>query len=216
MKLYLSSYKFGNYTDELVKLSSSNKRVGVIMNAVDWSGDKERVNKSLNEQFDGLKSLGFNPEQIDLRNYFGKSKELKKHLANFGLVWVYGGNTFVLKRAYEQSGFGEIIKEMILKDEIIYAGFSAGVVILSNSMKGLEIVDDPSIVPDGYKKDFSWDGLGILDYNIAVHYKSDHSESADTDKEIEYCEKNNIPYETLSDGEIIIINGEETKFFRLQ
>lgn len=215
MRLYLSSYKFGNYTEELVKLISSNKRAGVIMNAVDWSDDKERINKGLNDQIDVLKSLGFDPEQIDLRDYFGKSDELKKHLANFGMVWVYGGNTFILKRAYEQSGFGNIIKEMILKSEIVYAGFSAGVVILSKSMKGLEIVDDPQIVPEGYKKDFSWDGLGLLDYHIAVHYKSDHPESSDIDKEIEYCVENNIPYKTLSDGEVIVINGEETKFFRL-
>ncbi|ETB63645.1 TPA: hypothetical protein DIC38_03400 [Candidatus Nomurabacteria bacterium] len=215
MRLYLSSYKFGNYTEELVKLSSDNKRVGVIMNAVDWSDDKERVAKSLNDQMDVLKSLGFEPEQIDLRNYFEKLDELKKHLDGFGMVWVYGGNTFVLKRAYEQSGFGEIIKDMVLKDEIVYAGFSAGVVILSKSMKGLEIVDDPSIVPEGYKSDFSWDGLGILDYHVAVHYKSDHPESTNIDKEIEYCEKNNIPYKTLSDGEVIVINGEETNFFRL-
>lgn len=215
MKLYLSSYKFGNYTEELVKLSSNNKRVGVIMNAVDWSNDKERVAKSLNDQMNVLKSLGFESEKIDLRNYFGKHEELKKHLTNFGLVWVYGGNSFVLKRAYEQSSFDVIIKDMILKDEIVYAGFSAGIVLLSKSMKGLEIVDDPNIVPEGYKSDFSWDGLGILDYYIAVHYKSDHVESSDVDKEIEYCEKNNIPYKTLSDGEVIVVKGEETKFLKL-
>ncbi len=215
MRLYLSSYKFGNYTEELVKLRLDNKKVGVIMNAVDWSDDKERVAASLNDQIDVLKSLGFKPEQIDLRNYFNKKDELKKHLLNFGMVWVYGGNTFVLKRAYEQSGFDNLIKDMILKDEIIYSGFSAGVVILSKSLKGLEIVDDPSIVPQGYKLDFSWNGLGILDYHIAVHYKSDHPESSDIDKEIEYYEKNNIPYKTLRDGEVIVVNGEKTKFFKL-
>jgi dipeptidase E len=214
MRLYLSSYKFGNYTEELVKFCPGNKKVGVIMNAVDW-GDPERVIKSLNDQMDVLKSLGFSPEQIDLREYFGKSEELKKHLSDFGLVWVYGGNTFVLKRAYEQSGFDKIIKEMLEKDEIVYAGFSAGVVILSKSLKGLEIVDDPNIVPVGYEKDFSWDGLGILDYHIAVHYKSDHPESASIDKEIEFYKENNIPYQTLKDGEVIVINNEETKFFRL-
>ena len=214
MKLYLSSYKFGNYTEELVKLSSSNKKAGVIMNAVDW-GDPVRVETSLKDQIEVLKSLGFVPEQIDLRNYFDKPDELRKHLSSFGLVWVYGGNTFVLKRAYEQSGFDKIIKDMLQKDEIVYAGFSAGIVILSKSLKGLEIVDDPTVVPEGYKKDFSWDGLGILDYHVAVHYKSDHPESSDIDKEIEYCEKNDIPYKTLSDGEVIVIKGEETKFFRL-
>ncbi len=214
MKLYLSSYKFGNYTEELVKLCPGNKKAGVIMNAVDW-GDPERVVKSFNDQIDTLKSLGFTPKQIDLRNYFGKPEELKKHLSSFGLVWVYGGNAFVLKRAYEQSGFDKIIKEMIEKDEIIYAGFSAGIVILSKSLKGLEIVDDPKIVPEGYKEDFSWNGLGIIDYHIVVHYKSDHMESADIDREIEYCKENNISYQTLKDGEVIVINGKETKFFRL-
>lgn len=215
MKLYLSSYKFGNYTEELVKLGSNKKRVGVIMNAVDWSDDKERVTKSLNDQIDVLKSLGFEPEQIDLRNYFDKKEELKKHLTNFGMVWVYGGNTFVLKRAYEQSGFGETIKNMILKDEIVYAGFSAGVVILSKSLKGLEIVDDPQIVPEGYKSDFSWDGLGLLDYHVAVHHKSDHAESPAIEEEIKYCEKNNIPCEKIKDGEVIVVNGANTKFFRI-
>jgi len=214
MRLYLSSYKFGNYTEELVKLCPNNKKAGVIMNAVDW-GDPERVIASLKNQMDVLKSLGFNPEQIDLRNYFDKPEELKKHLSSFGLIWVYGGNTFVLKRAYEQSGFDKIIKDMLQKDQIVYAGFSAGIVILSKSMKGLEIVDDSKIVPEGYKEDFSWDGLGILDYHVAVHYKSDHTESADIDKEIEYCKKNNIPYQTLKDGEVIVVNEEETKFFRL-
>jgi dipeptidase E len=214
MRLYLSSYKFGNYTEELVKLCPGNKKAGVIMNAVDW-GDPERAALSLKDQMSTLKALGFESEQIDLRNYFGKIEELRKHLSTFGLTWVYGGNTFVLKRAYEQSGFDEIIKEMLLKDKIVYAGFSAGIVILSKSMRGLEIVDDPEIVPEGYKKDFNWDGLGMLDYNIAVHYKSDHPESADVDKEIEFYEKNNMPYKTLKDGEVIVINGEESKFFRL-
>ena len=181
------------------------------MNAVDW-GDPERVITSLKDQMEILKSLGFEPEQIDLRNYFGKAEDLKKHLANFGLVWVYGGNTFVLKRAYEQSGFDKIIKGMLLKDEIVYAGFSAGIVILSKSLKGLEILDDPKIVPRGYKEDFSWDGLDILDYHIAVHYKSNHPESADIDKEIEFYKKNNIPYQTLRDGEVIVVNGKETIF----
>lgn len=215
MKLYLSSYKFGNYKEELVKLALDNKKVGVIMNAVDWSNDKERVVKSLNEQIDVLKSLGFTAEQIDLRKYFDKKIELKNDLAKFGMVWVYGGNSFVLKRAFEQSGFDEIIKDMILKNSIVYAGFSAGVVVLSKSMKGLDIVDDPLVVPEGYKESFSWDGLGLLDYHVAVHYKSNHPESEGVDKEIEYCKKNNIIYKTLSDGEVIVIDGNEEKFFRL-
>lgn len=144
-----------------------------------------------------------------MRKYFGKSEVLKKHLSQFGLVWVLGGNTFVLKRAYEQSGFDFIIKEMLATDKIVYGGYSAGVVILSPSMKGLEIVDDPKIVPEGYAPEFSWGGLGLVDYNIAVHYRSDHPESEMVEKEVEYLEKNKIPYKTLRDGEVIVINGNK-------
>jgi hypothetical protein len=44
----------------------------------------------------------------------------------------------------------------------------------------------------------------ILDYIILPHYKSDHPESADIDKEVEFCKKNN-PSKTLKDDEVIII-----------
>ncbi len=215
MRLYLSSYKFGNFTDELVKLVGNNKKVAIIGNSRDWSEDRERAAKGLQEQIKTLELLGFSAEELDLRKYFSKREELKKYLFQFGLVWVLGGNTFVLKRAYEQSGFNLIIKEMLVKDEIVYGGYSAGVVILSPSMKGLEIVDDPNIVPEGYAPEFSWDGLGLVNYSIAVHYRSDHPESALVEKEVEYLEKNKIPYKTLKDGEVIVINGFEEHLLSL-
>lgn len=215
MRLYLSSYKFGNFSNELVKLVGSNKRVAVIGNSRDWSGDKERAQKGMEEQMQILNSLGFSAEELDLRKYFGKSELLKKYLSQFGLVWVLGGNTFVLKRAYEQSGFDYVIKEMLTEDKIVYGGYSAGVVILSPSMRGLEIVDDPRVVPEGYAPEFSWDGLGLVDYSIAVHYRSDHPESALVEKEIEYLEKNKIPYKTLRDGEAIVINGFKERLLSL-
>lgn len=214
MRLYLSSYKFGNFSDELVKLVGNNKRVAIIANSRDGSSDKERAVKSLEEQIKNLNLLGFLSEELDLRKYFKKKEALKKYLSQFGLVWVLGGNTFVLKRAYEQSGFGLVIKEMLAKDEIVYGGYSAGVVILAPSMKGLEIVDDPDIVPDGYSPEFNWHGLGLVNYSIAVHYRSDHPESAEVEKEVEYLEKNKIPYKTLKDGEVIIIDRDREKIFR--
>ena len=54
-------------------------------------------------------------------------------------------------------------------------------------------------------KEILWEGLGILDHIILPHYKSDHPESADIDKEVEFCKRNNIPFKTLRDGEVIII-----------
>ncbi len=214
MRLYLSSYKLGNFSDELLKLVGNNKRVAIIANSRDWSKDKARATKSLEEQVETFGSIGFSAEELDLRKYFGKKEALKKYLSQFGLVWVLGGNSFVLKRAYEQSGFDSVIKEMLSDDQIVYGGFSAGVVIVAPSMKGIEIVDDPHIVPEGYSPEFNWQGLCLVNYSIGVHYRSDHPESAEVEKEIEYFKKNNIPYKALNDGEVIIVDGDKEKVFR--
>jgi len=204
MKLYLSSYRFGNHSERLAQLSNANKKVAVIMNAVDF-GDKERQNNNLLAQIEKLKELGLNAEGLDLRNYFGKKDELKKYLESIGMVWIHGGNAFLLKRAFEQSGFDVLIKEFVLSNKIIYAGFSAAVCVATPTLRGTELVDNPSVVPEGYKPDLNWDGLGFIPYSVAVHYRSNHPESEAIEKEVEYFKENNIPYKTLSDGEVIIV-----------
>ena len=83
-------------------------------------------------------------------------------------------------------------------------------------MKGLEIVDDPNVVPEGYAPEFNWQGLSLVDYSIAVHYRSNHPESAAVEKEVEYLEKNKIPYKTLRDGEVIVKNGDNEILLSLQ
>ncbi len=205
MKLYLSSYRLGNYSAELVKMVGENKKVAIIMNARDDRDISDRGEK-LAEEIVDLESLGFEPEELDLRKYFGKTDELSRDLEKFSMVWVRGGNTFILKRAFEQSGFDFRVTDLVHKNKIVYAGYSAGVCICAPTLKGTELVDDSEFVPEGYKADFSWDGLHFLDYSVAVHYKSDHYESALVDKEVEYLEKNKMPYKTLRDGEVIIVD----------
>lgn len=210
MRLYLSSYKFGEHTDELVRLAGKNKRVAVIMNAVDF-GDPDRAALSLDKQVTELRSLGFEAEKLDLREYFSKSGLLEERMAHYAMVWVHGGNSFLLKRAYEQSGFDKILKKLLDEDEIIYAGFSAAIVVITPTLRGIEIVDDPNVVPEPYKKEIDLNGLGIIDYVVAVHYKSDHPESEQVDKYVAYCEKEGIPYKTLKDGEVIVVDGDTEK-----
>lgn len=213
MRLYLSSFTFGNHIDKLKDFVAPGSEVVVILNARDYKTPEER-NKYLDWEMGELKNIGFNPEELDLRNYFGKEKDLEDLLNKKQLVWIDGGNTFLLRRAMRQSGFDNIIKKLLKEDKIVYAGFSAACVILQKDMHGLDLVDDPNIVSEGYEKEIIWDGLGLIDFYLAVHYKSDHPESAMVDKEIELCEKNNIPYKTLRDGEVLIINGEKSEIFK--
>lgn len=203
MKLYLSSYRLGNNPEKLIELFSDNKSVAVIANAMDFVDDlqrKEKVEQSITE----LQSLGLLSEEIDLRNYFNKQKKLSKKLNNYGAVYVRGGNTFILKRAMAQSSFDKWIKNKTKDPNFVYAGYSAGICILSPTLHGLELVDDPNIAPEGYNSKIDWDGLGIINFSIAPHYKSDHPESVNVDKEVKYFVKHKMPFKTLRDGEVII------------
>ncbi len=208
MRLYLSSFRLGNKPEELLVLLAGRKRTAIINNAMDMVGSEDRA-ASLKREIDDLTSIGLEPSELDLRNYFGKQGELKLALSNFDLVWVRGGNAFVLRRAFRQSGADEIIKELLVNDAIVYGGYSAGIDMLTPSLHGAELVDNPNTVPEGYESPIIWDCLGVLPYAIAPHYKSDHPESAAVDKSVEYLIGNHIPFIALRDGEAIVRNGDK-------
>lgn len=207
MRLYLSSYKLGNKPDELLGLLNGRRRTAIIENAKDFQTDDERA-VSLAEQVQLLETLGLEPSAVDLRDYFGRAEALKEELSKYDLLWVRGGNCFVLRRAFKQSGADKIIKELLESDSIVYAGYSAGIDMLVPSLHGAELVDDPHQVPDNYNPEVVWDSLGLLPYSVAPHYKSDHPESADIDKSIEYMVDNHIPFIALRDGEAIVVTGQ--------
>lgn len=203
MKFYLSSFHIGNKAGKLKEMVPEGKKIGLIPNAVDFL-DSEKRKASNEKNINDLTSLGIDVEVLDLRDYFGKKDELKKKIDSLGGVWVKGGNTFILRKAMRLSGFDEIIKNME-RDDFLYGGYSAGICVLAPDFKGLQQVDDPYANPYKESEDIIWEGLGILDYLILPHYKSDHPESADIDKEVDFCKKNSIPFKTLKDGEVIII-----------
>ena len=206
MKLYLSSYKLGENPKKLVDLVGTNKRAAVIPNALDFSTEIERRNSRVQSEIDDLKQLGFQAEEVDLRNYFGKPDELNRTLLEYGLIWVPGGNVFTLRRAFKESGIDEWLIRQKENKDLVYAGYSAGVCVLSPSLKGLELVDDPTITSEGYPKEVVWEGLGLIDFAFAPHYQSNHPEAEAVNREVEYYVKHGIEYKALHDGEVIIIS----------
>ena len=205
MKLYLSSYRLGNEADKLVSMVQENRRTAVIFNALDFSCDLERKQSTINRELNDLAELGLGPEKFDLRPYFGNPESLKEQIARFGLIWVIGGNTFVLRRAMNQSGFDQFLIENRDNDSFVYAGYSAGACVLAPTLRGIDLVDNPEIVPEGYQGDVIWEGVSLINYCIAPHYKSDHYESELIDKTVEYFLENKILFKALHDGEVIII-----------
>ncbi len=210
MRLYLSSFRNGNKPEELLKLLGAGRRTALIANSADFLDEPAR-SESVAQEMERLRSIGLEPTEIDLRHYFGKPEELKEALSAFDLIWVRGGNAFILRRAFKQSSADIVIPELLAKDAIAYGGYSAGVCVLSPSLRDFELVDEPYVVPDGYDPEVLWDCLDIVPYAIAPHYKSDHPESAAINKSVEYLVDHHLPFIALRDGEAIVIQDGEQK-----
>ena len=201
MKFYLSSFHVGDQVADLQRLAAG-RSIGLVTNALDYAEPEvARVRNAL--VLDELLALGIDVDIFDLKDHFGRS-EIADALAEYEGVWVRGGNTFVLRQAMRLSGFDEALAELRSHD-FLYGGYSAAVCVLAPTLHGLQHVDDSTIRPYP-NSSVIWEGLGFLDYLILPHYKSDHHESAAIDIEVEYCARHGIPFRTLRDGEVIIID----------
>ncbi|MFF5209060.1 Type 1 glutamine amidotransferase-like domain-containing protein [Streptosporangium sp. NPDC000396] len=88
----------------------------------------------------------------------------------------------------------------------LYAGYSAGCCVLAPSLRGLELVDDPGAVRELYGADPLWDGLGLLEYAIVPHYRSEHPESEAVELVAAHYRTENVRHRTLRDGQAIVID----------
>jgi dipeptidase E len=98
-----------------------------------------------------------------------------------------------------------ILKRLAQKDGLLYGGYSAGVCVLAPTLRGIEIVDDPNVKPYGDNAETIFEGLNIIDYSVVPHYQSNHPESEKMETVVEYMKKNEIPFKTLKDGEVIVM-----------
>lgn len=206
MNLYLSSYKLGNNVSYLKRwIKENDNKILLIKNARDTKEQNEAEKNIIQQNIKMLEELGFNVTILDLKEYFNKSDELKKFITNnYRAFCVIGGNVFVLRKAMQLSGFDLYLKENYNNDDLLYIGYSAGICVLSPSLVGLELVDNKINIYNSDK--IIEEGVGIIDYSIAPHYKSDHPESVSIDNLVRFFEKNKVKYKTLSDGEVIIEN----------
>jgi dipeptidase E len=212
MRLYLSSFDLGNHPEQLVALAPPGARVSVIVNALDnfprareeWLGTQRKA----------LESLGFHTEELDLRNFFGSADRLASALSGKGLVWITGGNAFLLRRAMRQSGFDSVARALLASDAIVYAGFSAAVCCASPTLRGIELVDDPSATADTYMIETVWEGLALVEHSIAVHYGSEDAQGEAIERTVAYWKSQNMTYLALRDGEALVVNGAKTEVVR--
>lgn len=212
MRLFLSSENLGNYPEVFLKMLGENNRVAVIHNAIDdWP--LEEKHQKIKQHKDQLRSQGFETEEIDLREYFGSSQKLAKKIQGVGGIFVFGGNTFILRRAFADSGIDRLLTSALKDDELVYGGSSAGSIVMTPSLKGTEWGDDPDQVQKIYHRPIIWDALNIVPFYIVPHCGTDWF-GKEAQQMIDYLENNNLPYKGLHDGEVVVVDGDKIEVLK--
>lgn len=207
VRLYLSSFRLGNAPEHLIRLLQGRTRTAIILNADDYKSPKDR-RESLAREVDALEGLGLEPRELDLREFFEAPGQLGAVLGDYDLVWIRGGNGFLLRKAFAQSRADEVIPQLLADDAVVYAGYSAGVVVLTPSLEGVDFIDDPNVVPPGYDVPLVRECLGVLPYHVMPHYRSDHPESEGVELAVQHLIDHHVPFVALRDGEAIVREGD--------
>ena len=184
------------YGYDLTGISKSEMKIGYITTASKGSRDTAFLEKVKN----AMKENAIDFEEIDIESK--SKKELLNFFKNKNIVHVEGGNTFYLLKAIRESGFAEILKELLSEGKV-YIGTSAGAYIMCPT---IEVADWNETGRDRFGlTDFS--ALNYVPFVLKVHYKN---EMENTVKEKKKTLK--YPLRILRDGQGILIENDKYTF----
>jgi dipeptidase E len=147
-----------------------------------------------------IKENGYSLEEIDIR---GKNKEeLRNFFKDKNIIHIEGGNTFYLLKAIKETGFDEILKELINEGKI-YIGTSAGAYVMCPT---IEVADWNTDGKDRFGlNDFS--ALNYVPFVLKVHYKDEQGILVrEKMKTLKY------PLRILRDGQGILVEDNKYTF----
>lgn len=196
MKLVLTSNGISSekVEKEVVKLCEGRekldqKKVLVIRSS---RKDPDEYAKQILEE---LKDAGFPEDNIDFANPF--REEATDKMEDYDVYFSAGGNTFTILKSMKEKGYDELIKKIILEDEV-YIGASAGTIILQ---KDIEIAGVGKDSDDNYIGLEDLSGLGIVDFEIFPHYEKENEENVK-----KYEEKKGTKVRRIKDGDCIVVS----------
>jgi dipeptidase E len=213
MRLYLSSFRVGDRGDLLVAMAGQGARAAVIANSMDDAPTDHR-RQAVELELAALADLGLRPSEVDLRDHVGDAAGVAAALDGYDVLWLRGGNVFMLRQALRHSGADDAIVAGLARDAFVYAGYSAGPCVLAPSLRGLEIVDDAHAVTRVYGEPPIWEGLDVLDFAFVPHVASpDHPESEAMYAVVERYRAGGVPHRTLRDGQVLVVDGDRTTLY---
>ncbi|MDD5731546.1 MAG: Type 1 glutamine amidotransferase-like domain-containing protein [Patescibacteria group bacterium] len=197
MKLILASdlsflLKYGY---DLTGIPKDQMKIGYITTAS--KGDRGDFSRKLKYV---IKENGYNFDEIDIE---GRTKEeIKNFFKDKNIIHMEGGNTFYLIRAIRETGFAEILKEL-LEEGKIYIGTSAGSYIMCPT---IEVSNwDETGKPRFDVTDLT--ALNYVPFVLKVHYKDEQeSKVREKIKTLQY------PIRILKDGQGILVEDNKYTF----
>lgn len=201
MKLYLSSFKIGKNPKTLVNMLGENLNTAYITNGHAHAATDVRQFESTWDIRE-LREAWLTPEVLNLSDYFGKQKLLKKKLESFGLIYVAGWHILNLRIAMKLSGFDIVIKELIDSD-IVYAWYDSGAGIVGPDLNAYKAVELESCIT--YKHETIWEWLGLTPWYIVGNINSIHELSNEKSKKLmKYYDEKELKYKKIKDWEVIL------------
>lgn len=147
-----------------------------------------------------IKENGYVFDEIDIEEK--TSDELREFFTDKNVIHIEGGNTFYLLRVIKETGFAELLKELIDEGKI-YIGTSAGSYIMCPT---IEVSDWDTTGKDRYGVvDFT--ALRYVTFVLKVHY-TDEAETVVREKKRDL----KYPLRILRDGQGIVVEDGEYAF----
>jgi len=184
----------------LVRTGGRPARVILVANAKDHGTQARRVAKVA--QVSGvLAAAGITVQELDLREHIDPSL-LADHLAGAAAVWACGGNTFWLMHVMRASGF-DVALRASLAAGLVYGGESAGAIVAGPSLRGLDLIDDPSVSPNP-----SQPGLGLVRFVPWPHWGSGVDRPSPVSRAAVTRAVRPNPVMFLNDGQVAVVSGD--------
>jgi len=142
--------------------------------------------------------MGFNVEEVDIEGK--KEAEIMRILEIKDIIFVEGGNTFYLLSAMRKCNFKKIIKKL-LKYGKVYIGVSAGTIVAGKTIQTADWKKNKEKYGITNMK-----GLGLVPFDIFVHYKPEHAELIKKKKPWKWQRRR---LKIITDGQAILIQGKE-------
>ncbi len=165
--------------------------------------DKKRPSPNwIDEDRSALMKAGF-----DVFGYTitGKTeKQIREDLENVNFIYVEGGNTFLLLERAQQTNFISIIRKLVLEEEKVYIGTSAGSIIASPDIYPTYILDNAEIASNlkGYK------GFNLVDFIIFPHWGSNKFSELYLNKRLDHAYSGDSEIILLRDNQYVEVKDE--------